>query len=118
MELSVQSFEGLLVILLLAFIVYSVSKKMLKFAAFAISLLLIMQIGYMFSLTNLNHYIPFSMIFQYDIVTSAVHFLGNNIITDVLLQITTWFQEALINGINTLLPHAIDTLEYIEPNTI
>lgn len=103
MTLSLQGFEGLLVILLVVFIVYSVSKKMLRFASFALGVLMVMQLGYMFSLTDINNYIPLSSVFKYDIVSSAVHFLGNNVVTNKLVEFFKWLQQAINNGIGTFL---------------
>jgi hypothetical protein len=101
MELSAQSFEGLLVILLVGFIIYTLSQKLIKFASFAIGVLVVLELGYMFSLTQLNDIIPLSDFFKYDIVSSVVHFLGNNVVTDAIVKFANWLQQAINNGINT-----------------
>ena len=103
MVLSAQNFEGLLVVILVIFMGYSISKKMLKLASSALGVLMIMQLGYMFSLTNVNDYIPLSSIFKYDIVTSAVHFLGNNTLTAALVRFFDWLQQAINNGVGAFL---------------
>ena len=69
------TFDGIylqrfIIILLVIFIIFCLIKKMGKFACFCLSILCLMQVGYMLSNTSLNDKIPLSDYFKYDVVKS------------------------------------------------
>lgn len=77
MQLTLADFEGLIVILLLVFIVIALIKKATKFVLFCVSLLCLMQVGFMLSQTSLNDKIPLDRYFKYDIVSSITNIWEN-----------------------------------------
>ena len=70
MQLSLADFEGLLVILLVIFLTVAILKKATKFILFCVSLLCLLQVGFMLSKTSLNDKIPLDRYFKYDILGS------------------------------------------------
>lgn len=70
MQLTLADFQGIIVILLIVFIVISIVKKAAKFGIFCLSILCLMQVGFMLSKTDLNDKIPLDQYFKYDIVGS------------------------------------------------
>lgn len=70
MQLTLADFQGIIVILLVVFIAIALVRKAMKFVLFCVSLLCLMQVGYMLSQTSLNDKIPLDKYFKYDIVSS------------------------------------------------
>lgn len=70
MQLTLADFQGIFVILLIVFIAIAIVKKAMKFVLFCVSLLCLMQVGFMLSQTSLNDKIPLDKYFKYDIVSS------------------------------------------------
>lgn len=85
---SIDSIEGVIIILIILFLVYSISKKLIDFIWWCIGLLLFIQIGYILSLTSLNNTIPLSTIFRYDILSAIAQVFVGTKFSDILLWIS------------------------------
>lgn len=88
---SVNSIEGVLVLLLIAFMIYNIINKSFKFVKFSVGLLLIIEIGYCLSLTGFNNIIPLNEIFKYDVLTSLAQLCVGTKLSDILLKIDASF---------------------------
>lgn len=92
------TFDGIylqrfLILLLVIFIVISIIKKAGRFACFCISILCLMQVGYVLSGTPINDKIPLSNYFKYDVVKSITS-IWNETDKEAL-------KENISKGINT-----------------
>ena len=102
---SVNSIEGVIVLLLIAFIIYSVVEKSFQFLKFSVGVLLIIEIGYVLSITGFNELLPFNRVFKYDVLTSLAQLCVGTKVSSVLLTIDAWFiaffQQLWIVVVNT-----------------
>lgn len=102
---SVNSIEGVIVLLLIAFIIYSVVEKSFQFLKFSVGVLLIIEIGYVLSITGFNGLLPFNRVFKYDVLTSLAQLCVGTKVSNVLLTIDAWFiaffQQLWIIVVNT-----------------
>ena len=93
--LTLDSVEGVLVLILILFMLHSFSEKMFKVASWCFAGILIIQIGYYLSFTGLNEYIPFSSIFKYDIMTSLAQLCVGTKLSDIILYASAVLQTIL-----------------------
>lgn len=102
---SVNSIEGVIVLLLIAFIIYSVVEKSFQFLKFSVGVLLIIEIGYVLSITGFNGLLPFNRVFKYDVLTSLAQLCVGTKVSNVLLTIDAWFiaffQQLWVIVVNT-----------------
>lgn len=93
--LTLDSVEGVLVLILILFMLHSFSEKMFKVASWCLAGILIIQIGYYLSFTGLNDFIPFSSIFKYDIMTSLAQLCVGTKLSDIILYASAVLQTIL-----------------------
>ena len=86
-------FQRFIIVLLVIFIVISLIRKAGKFACFCISILCLMQVGFILSQTSVNDRIPLSNYFKYDVVKSITS-IWNETDKEAL-------KENISKGINT-----------------
>lgn len=65
---TTDSLEGWLCIFILAFFLWALGKKALKFAIWSCSVIALIQIFHWLSMTSANNYIPLDKIFGYDVL--------------------------------------------------
>ena len=100
--ISTDSIEGWILIFLIAFIVWGLYKKALKFVGWSCAVILLIQVGYFLGTTNLNNIIPLSTLFQYDVLTAIAQTCVGTPICDVLLKINAAIRYICINTWDTL----------------
>lgn len=90
--LSTDSIEGWLVIFLIAFLIYNLSKKAIRFVGWSITCIFFIQICHWLSLTGFNDVIPLSTIFKYDILTSIAQCFVGSRLCDILLYLNAFIR--------------------------
>jgi hypothetical protein len=92
---SLDSTEGIITLVLTVFLIYAIKEKASKFIMWCIGGLLLIQIFYLLSLTNLNNYIPFGTIFKYDMFASLAQLCVGTKLSDGLLWCDAWLRHIL-----------------------
>ena len=77
MQLTLEDFQRLIVLLLIIFIGIAIAKKAARFGAFCLSLICLLQVGFMLSQTSLNDKIPLDKYFKYDFLSSIMSIWEN-----------------------------------------
>lgn len=95
---STDSIEGWLLIFLITFLVYNISKKAMKFIKWTVSCIIIVQLCYWLSMTGLNDIIPLGDIFKYDLLTAIAQCFVNTKLCDILLYINAFFKTICFEG--------------------
>lgn len=99
---STDSIEGWLVILLTGFLIYNLGRKAMKFVAWSVSAIFLVQVCYWLSFTGLNSIIPLSEIFKYDVLTSIAQCFVGTRLCDGILYVNATIQSICIQGYNTV----------------
>lgn len=95
--ISTDSIEGWILIFLIAFIVWNVYRKAMKFVGWSCAVILLIQIGYFLGTTDFNNLIPFSQIFKYDVLTAIAQTCVGTPVCDVLLKINAYIRYICTN---------------------
>jgi hypothetical protein len=90
--ISMDSFEGIIIMLLFLCCIYSLWQKASKAVAWCICGIVFFQCCYLLSFTGFDDIIPFSNFFKYDIFTSIAQCFAGTKVCDFLL----WFDSFLI----------------------
>lgn len=88
--------ESFIVMFLILAICYKTFHKAYKFAGWCLGLLLVVQIGYILGLSNLNNMIPFNAVFKYDVGVSFANFFAGTKIAEWILWIHDVLKGSLI----------------------
>lgn len=100
--ISTDSVEGWILIFLIAFIVWGLYKKALKFVGWSCAAILFIQVGYFLGTTNLNDIVPLGTLFKYDVLTAIAQTCVGTPICDVLLKINATIRYICVNTWNAL----------------
>lgn len=100
--ISTDSLEGWILIFLVAFIGWNLYKKALKFVGWSCAVILLIQIGYFLSLTQLNNFIPLSSIFKFDILTAIAQTCVGTPLCDGILSVNAAIQYICLNAWDTI----------------
>lgn len=106
--------ESFVVVLLILMTAYKLFHKAYKFAWWCVGLLFMVQICYLLGLSNLNNYIPFSNIFEYDIGVSIANFFSGTKIAEWLLWIHDVLHVSVIYAGNAIAEYGHRILEFID----
>ena len=87
---SLDSMEGVLVVLICVIFVYRITRDMGDFAGWCIGALFLIQLCYVLGLTVIEDYIPFSAVFKFDVITSVASLFKGTFICDWLLYMAAF----------------------------
>lgn len=111
--LSVDSIQGLVFLLLLAYIIYLCVRRAFHFARWCVGLIFIFQLGHILAGTELSTYLPFlPVLFRYDVLTSLAQLCVGTWLSDGLL----WINAYLTNTFTTAFEYVIRWAKMILPN--
>lgn len=99
---TTDSIEGWLVILLLLFMGWNISRKALKFVAWSVSFIFLVQVFYWLSFTGLNDIIPLSEVFKYDVLTSIAQCFVGSRLCDGILWVNAFIQTICTQAYNLI----------------
>lgn len=88
-----ESLQGIIVILLLIWLITAFIRHAFRAVAWGFGLLVLMQIGYILSLTSLNDAIPFSTIFKYDVISAVANLFPGTIVQEFLLKVAAFLNQ-------------------------
>lgn len=93
---TTDSIEGLLLIGLIVYMIYHMTKKTKRIIKFCLEVMLVLQIGYWLSLTSLNNLIDLKSIFKYDIITAIAQVFVGTKICDMLIDLNAIIKTIFI----------------------
>lgn len=93
---TTDSIEGLLLIGLIVYMIYHMTKKTKRIIKFCLEVMLALQIGYWLSLTSLNNLIDLKSIFKYDIITAIAQVFVGTKICDMLIDLNAIIKTIFI----------------------
>lgn len=100
--ISTDSIEGWILIFLIAFIAWNLYKKALHFVGWSCAVILLIQVGYFLSFTQLNNIIPLSSIFKFDILTAIAQTCVGTPLCSILLSINATIQYICVQTWDTI----------------
>lgn len=93
---TTDSIEGLLLIGLIVYMIYHMTKKTKRIIKFCLEVMLALQIGYWLSFTSLNNLIDLKSIFKYDIITAIAQVFVGTKICDMLIDLNAIIKTIFI----------------------
>lgn len=93
---TTDSIEGLLLIGLIVYMIYHMTKRTKRIIKFCLEVMLALQIGYWLSLTSLNNLIDLKSIFKYDIITAIAQVFVGTKICDMLIDLNAIIKTIFI----------------------
>lgn len=100
--ISADSIEGWILIFLIAFIVWNIYRKALKFVGWSCAVIFFMQVCYFLGMTSFNEILPLNAIFKYDVLTAIAQTCVGTPVCNILLQINATIQYVCINMWDTI----------------
>lgn len=89
---TVDSLEGVLVILIVIFLVYRLTRHLGDFVGWLIGALFMIQLCYLLGMTAVNDYIPFANFFKYDVITAVAQVFEGTFVCDALLYVSAFMR--------------------------
>ena len=96
--LSFDSLEGVIIIVAIAFIVWCIARKFIKFVWWSIGLIFFIQIMYVIGKSPVNDIIPIGSVFKYDIFTAIAQLFVGTKFSDGLLWFGNWLSNLMYNA--------------------
>ena len=94
--LTPDSLQGVFVLLALAFIVWCLFKKTIRFIKFSVIFLCIMQLGFVLGQTALNDIVPLSDWFKYDVFAALAQLCVGTPVASFFLWLSRWISGAMV----------------------
>lgn len=94
--LSLDSGEGIILLLLIGFMIWCVVKRMFKFLWMALSVVFFVQFLYVLGQTSFSTIIPINTVFKYDIFSALAQLCVGTKISEWLISFGTWLSNAML----------------------
>lgn len=101
---TLDSIEGVIVIILCVLIIYEASRKAIQIAEWLFAVIFLFQVCYWLGYTSLNDIIPFNKVFKYDVITAVAQCFVGTKFCDGLLWFNA-FIRALCVRVWTVIDH-------------
>jgi len=115
---TADSLEGVFVILLVIFAIYTIGRKMIKATMYCVMLLIFIQILYGLSLTSFNDVIPISSVIKYDAIAAVAQIFAGTFISDWLLNLSAFIMWLTYNLGNTIAGATKAIMNWFSENVI
>lgn len=93
---TIDSLEGILLIGLIIYMIYHMTKKTKRIIKFCLEIMLALQIGYWLSFTSINNIINLRSIFKYDIITAIAQVFVETKLCDILISLNAVIKTVFI----------------------
>lgn len=97
---TIDSLEGILIIALIIYMIYHMSRKTKNIVKACLGILLALQIGWWLSCTSLNNLINLRSIFKYDVLTSIAQVFVGTKICDILIGLNALIKTIFVEIAN------------------
>lgn len=93
---SLDSIEGVVILLIVAFITWAAIKKMFNFLWMAVGAIFLIQFLYVLGQTSFNEIIPIASWFKYDIFSALAQLCVGTKLSEWLTAFGTWFSNVML----------------------
>ena len=94
--LSLDSGEGIILLLLIGFMIWCVVKRLFKFLWMAVGIVFLVQFLYVLGQTSFSTIIPINTVFKYDIFSALAQLCVGTKISEWLISFGTWLSNAML----------------------
>ena len=118
---SFDSLEGIIVVVALAFLVWCIARKFIKFVWWSIGLIFFIQIMYVLGKSPVNDIIPIGNIFKYDVFSAIAQLCVGTKFSEGLLAFGNWLSNLMYvagakfvelwNGTATAREHMVESVK-------